>query len=100
MDNKVKPRISAVITDCLKCPHSKRYDSSQGSTGSVLVCKEKEQIIISDDYIYHTDKINMSNFIPDWCPLDCYTGENEIYGLKEKNLRDSQCEVPMVRYNN
>lgn len=52
MDNKVKPRISAVITDCLKCPHSKRYDSSQGSTGSVLVCKEKEQIIISDDYIY------------------------------------------------
>lgn len=59
MDNKVKPRISAVITDCLKCPHSKRYDSSQGSTGSVLVCKEKDQIIISDDYIYHLNSATL-----------------------------------------
>lgn len=100
MDNKVKPRISAVITDCLKCPHSQRYDASENSLGSVLICKKKDQIIISDDYIYHTDKINMSNFIPDWCPLDCYTGENEIYGFKEEKPRDSQWEAPLVRYRN
>lgn len=81
MDNKVKPRISAVITDCLKCPHSQRYDSSQGSTGSVLVCKEKEQIIISDDYINHSDNIKMSNFIPEWCPLDDYQGDNKTYDI-------------------
>lgn len=100
MDNKVKPRISAVITDCLKCPHAKRYDSSVGSTGCVLVCKKKDQIIISDDFIHHVDEIKMSNFIPDWCPLDYYTGDNEIYGLKEEKPRDSQWEVPLVRYRN
>lgn len=81
MDNKVKPRISAVITDCLKCPHSQRYDASKNSLGSVLICKKKGQIIISDDYIYHTDKINMSNFIPDWCPLDDYQGDNKTYDI-------------------
>ena len=41
MDNKVKPRISAVITACLKCPHSQRYDASENSLGSVLICKKK-----------------------------------------------------------
>lgn len=84
MDNKVKPRISAVITDCLRCPHSKRYDSSQGSTGSVLVCKEKEQIIITDDYINHSYNIKMSNFIPEWCPLDCTPERMKFTGLKKK----------------
>jgi hypothetical protein len=47
----------------------------------VLVCKEKEQIIITDDYIYRTDKINMSNFIPEWCPLDDYQGDNKTYDI-------------------
>lgn len=99
MDNKVKPRISTVITDCLKCPHAKRYDSSEGSTGCVLVCRKKDQIIISDDFIHHVDKIKMSNFIPDWCPLDCYTGDNKIYGLKkeEEGPHDSCWGSPMVR---
>lgn len=99
MDNKVKPRISAVITDCLKCPHAKRYDSSEGSTGCVLVCRKMDQIIISDDFIHHVDKIKMSNFIPDWCPLDCYTRDNKIYGLKkeEEGPHDSCWGSPMVR---
>lgn len=41
MDNKVKPRISAVITDFLKCPHSQRYDASKNSLGRCLYAKKK-----------------------------------------------------------
>lgn len=99
MDNNVKPRISTVITDCLKCPHSKRYNSQEGSNGCVLVCKEKNQIIICDDYIYYTEKIEMTNFIPEWCPLDCYTGDNKIYGFgkEKKNPDNSLWEEPTIR---
>lgn len=43
MDNKVKPRISAVITDCLKCPHSKGTTLLKAQPVQCLYAKKKNK---------------------------------------------------------
>lgn len=102
MNNESKPRIGVVIKDCLECSHCEKFRNDSDRSGYLLLCDKANKVIYRDYCSRNLNEISKDEFIPEWCPLDCYSGENEIYGMNKKtdNMVASQWDnlTPYVRY--
>lgn len=102
MNDESKPRIGVVISDCLKCKHCEQYSIVGKTFGFLLLCGKENEVVYRDDYARNLNEISKKEFIPEWCPLDCYSGDNEIYDIKKKNDKKNpyMCneQTPYVRY--
>lgn len=102
MSNESKPRIGVVIKDCLKCSLCEKFRNDSDRSGYLLLCGKENKVIYRDTYSRNLNEISKDESIPKWCPLDCYTGENEIYGMnKKKDNTDTppwHNSMPVIRY--
>lgn len=102
MNDESKPRIGVVINDCLKCSHCEKFRNDEDRSGYLLLCGKENKVIYRDTYSRNLNDISKDDFIPEWCPLDCYNGDNEIYDIKKKNDNKNphawDGSIPYVHY--